>query len=289
MILFLSLLSCSSPAPQTAPTTPAPVTVTEPATSLIPPDQKAVIDHAVSGLKQLCAKSARACELLDFFTKNSIEAVALPDGVRIVSAPDVQYPFLVIGIPGAHKNTGNISFSGARFGRDQGPVPIMELNGSDTHPLGAGLMLAHELTHAEEHFLHAEPMSEYPEPNWLISEGVAHHTVSVVLDQYTGGTWSKAIASRMDNIQEYLAKTGQDPKLAAFGRGPNDVLTIKATLPGADDVTIGALLAQMDIETSMARTRYWSAESKLAPDERQTALIATLKAFYEQMNYDPSR
>lgn len=276
-----------------APPKPAEAELKKPAraepASLLPPDQAAVIAHAKAGLKLLCKRSGRARDLSIFFYTNSVEAEIIPEGVKVVSAPGYRYPFLVIGVPAEHETTGKRSFIGARFSGHSGPVPIIELRGTQFHTLGAGLMLAHELTHAEEHFFHSEPASEFPDPNWLMGEIVAHRSIFQVLNEYTDGAWLRAIENRVRRVEAFLASKGQDPKLAVFGQNSEDVAAIKGMLPDIDDVTIGMLLAQMDVDTNMARVDQWSDRLSLPDMDRRMVAISTMHGFYERMEYNAGR
>jgi hypothetical protein len=296
-LLLLTLFSCTSPTPSQAPAEPAPMASAPKARphaaalALLPADQSAVITRATDGLDELCTKSSRARELRKLYVDNGVEAVLVDhENIQIVSAPDVQYPFLVIGDPRPNISVGTGSFIGAHFGYDPNfPAPIMELRDIGMTTLGAGIALAHELKHAEERFFRNEPPSKYPEPNWIIGEIVAHSAVSTVLNEYTNGGWNKAIDARILRIETFLASQNMDPESAVFGYSPEDAEAIKTLFPGSDNVTIGMFLMQMDVDTNLERVRRMAAKRQLPSEARDKAAIDTMIALYKSMDYQDAK
>lgn len=295
-LLLLTLLSCSS---TSAPTTDAPPPKPEPvviapkvhphaaALTFLPVDQAAVITDATNGLDALCSKSPRACELRQLYVDNGVEAVLVGDeNIQIFTAPDVPHPLLIVGDPRPNISVGTGSFIAAHFRNDESfPAPIMELRDVGMTLFGMGIMFAHELTHAEEFFFRNEPPSLYPDPNWVIGEIVAHNTISTVLNEYTGGAWKRTIDARIVRIEAFLASQKQDPESAVFGHNQEDADAIKALFPGSDNITIGVLLMQMDVDTNLERVRRMAKTRGMTSDTRQQAMVDTMLALYKNMNY----
>lgn len=248
----------------------------------IPPEQVAIIETARLGLVSLAAKSATAQRLLQIFTEHSAASVYLDQNRSVlINAPDEPRWFILLGDPTPRSvgNQGNTV--AAQFFCSQPPRLLLYNFGNDE--LFAGLMAAHELSHADACLFRGEPEVPPMSPVWLAGEMYAHATMQAILKETTDGKWSEL----MERSRVWRAAKAQEMEAAtAFatvsGHTQEEVEWLKELFPEASDLALGVLLPQLEFDATQMHIYMQAKEQGLSEDAYMETALRGARGFYNR-------
>ncbi len=250
----------------------------------IPKDQLALLDKARKALVKIAAKSDRAKGLLALYNNHAVPALTDSDQVRIVSIPKVVPYFFVAANPRVETQVSNEGGTFAYFNCTEQPSLLLK-NFPTVSETVHGIMLAHELVHAEDCLFGGEGANKQHDDAWLIGELHAHNTVWMLLNDISDGGWNKVVTGSLRRRMQMMSAGQDNPKAMVFGYSTDDIVSIEKMFGAQDDVAIGALIAQLQVDVNMLKIALNTPGSGVLYDvspelaENQLRLV---KAFYKE-------
>jgi hypothetical protein len=158
----------------------------------------------------------------------------------------------------------------------------MMLHGGHASQLARGLMLAHELEHARDCLLNGEPDSKVLSESWLMGELNAHAKVMLVLNEWTQGGWKKIVSASRERREAMTASRGHRPESSVFGQLPEDREAFAKQFGVLDDVTIGLLFFQLDVDANLLNINVQMQRYGRPEAEAMGHYLEVLHALYAQ-------
>lgn len=272
--------STPEPTTETIPVAAPPTAVAAADGSLkIPDDQMAIISAAHASLVEIAKRSKKAAELLAFYDAYGLPAIRMDDNyMKVATTPTTPIWFLVVANPARIATEDKLAHIGAQFSCHP---PAMYLQKIDMSAFMQGILLAHELSHANDCLVNHEPPSRYPDPDWLLGEGNAHQTVYEILSQYSDGKWAELVMASRARREAFAISQGGHPEAMVFSVTPEDEPAITAMFGTLDPVSMGTLDSQLSVDANMANVDVQSDRYKLTGEQRMSHRVEFLQKFYE--------
>jgi len=215
----------------------------------LPDDQKQIIDRIKNSLEKISTKSKRAKILYEFFNEHAILARYMSDGrFVIITQPKNSIDFFVAIDPFPKKFEKTVAL--ATFSCE--PLPVMSLTNYNGSSFADGIMLAHELSHAEDCVYRGEPNSNPLSPIWLHGELNAHRSIATILSEYTGGKYKNIVLDSSKRRAQILRDSGKRPYSFVMGNPAGDEEAIVQVFGKQDDLTTNFLLTQLSVDANIA-------------------------------------
>ncbi len=215
----------------------------------LPDDQRQIINRIKNSLGKISNKSKRAKMLHDFFNEHAIPARYMSDGrVVIITQLKNSIDFFVAVDPLPKKFEKTVAL--AIFSCE--PLPMMGITNYNGSSFAEGIMLAHELSRAEDCVYRGEPNSNPLSPIWLHGELNAHRTIAIILSEYTGGKYKNIVLDSSKRRAQILRDSGKRPYGFVMRNPPGDEEAIVRVFGKQDDLTTNFLLTQLSVDANIA-------------------------------------
>ncbi|KKW32249.1 MAG: hypothetical protein UY77_C0030G0004 [Candidatus Uhrbacteria bacterium GW2011_GWA2_53_10] len=212
----------------------------------IPENQRVLMGDARKALQQVAVKSPTARALLAFYDANAVAAKWEAHGVRVVHTPKQGKYFFVAVDPVLRELAKNGEVY-AEFRCH--PFPTLLLTNFASPEITKGFLLAHELQHVMDCLENGEPESQPLDPNWLIGEMRAYWVAAQVLNEWSGGAWENIAKASREQREVRALDRGLHPEAAVFGVSKEDLIACENLFHVHDPVSLGALAAQLNVDT----------------------------------------
>lgn len=251
LIIIIAVVGCGKDPRQTTEQAKPPLTYTA--------EERALLDSYVGGLAEIAKKSPTADSLLAFYWRAATLARPFADGqVQVLEAPKSNICFFVV--PHTEIMTGGLR-------PDQGAVAaeygnqIMGLHNNTFSKFVRGLMLGHELVHAEDELLNGEqPSQEQLSAEWLSGELHAHATIYQVLNEYTGGQWREMAIQSAHERRGWAVENGYSEAAMTFNATDTDSTRMVDMFGPMSYVDLSALLTGFTFDANMLNLKEVSAD-----------------------------
>ena len=162
----------------------------------------------------------------------------------------------------------------------------MMLRGGTTSKLTRGLMLAHEVGHAQDCLLHGEPETNQIDDNWLVGELNAHAKVMMILNEWTDGGWKKIVAASQERRVAMTVAMGKRPESSLFGQLPEDREMFVAQFGELDDISAGLYFFQLDVDANIKNVNTQMKNYGRPEEEAMAHYIDVIRALYAKYEKD---
>ena len=250
---------------------------------VVPADQLAMMKEARVALALVAKKSAGAKEQLALYDSAAVMAKYEPDTgtVRVVTAP-TQKTWFMLAVDTKRQKIQKEGGIYAEFVCR--PYPVMFIRSFDgSSPFIHGVVLAHELEHARDCLLNNEPDSTRLDPNWLLGEMHAHIKVNQILNEWSDGGWMKVVNVSRERREIAAIDGGHRPESSVFAFSSEDRKALKDTFHVKDDVSMGTLAGQLDVDANLLNVQVQM--EKLKQEDEKLMMersIEVLRRFYTQ-------
>lgn len=246
----------------------------------LPPEQAVIIAKAREALTTIADKSARAKELLAFYDQNAVKAKILSNNTTMVVEP-LRTPtwFIVVVDPRVVERWMAVFI----YGRFDCGNRVLVLNETTARNEILGLLIAHELSHAEDCVIRGEPPNLQPiDPLWFIGERNAYQTVYVILNEMTGGGWKTLVEASQERREAIVTRDGGRPEAFFFGTTERDVSGVEALFNRDLNIEeMDFLLTQLNVDTGMTNVAVQSTRLGLDNETVFSRELDFLAAFFD--------
>lgn len=214
----------------------------------MPEDQKQVIERIKNSLGEIAEKSQRAKILYDAFNKYAVPARHMDNGGFMVVEQvkkDIGFFIHADPLPRKFEKTSALATFSCH------PMPAMELKNYPGSKFTEGILLAHELSHAEDCLMRGEPESRPLSPEWLLGEFNAHRAVAIILSEYTDGKYRKIVEESSTRRAIMLREQGKKPYSFVMGNPPGDAEAIIRVFGKQDNLAMNFLLTQLTVDANI--------------------------------------
>lgn len=211
--------------------------------------ENALLSTYVSGLEAIATKSPAADSLLAFYRSSATVARPLQDGnIQVLeAAKNPQQFFFVVPVVSEHVT----SVPGEGVIAAAYSEQVMRLNNNSFTDFVRGILLAHELVHAQDELLHGEPPSDFLSDIWIAGEGHAHFVVYSILNEYTQNRWREQAVESAHERRRWAIDHGYSKAAMSFSPLPSDSLRIVSIVGELSRADFDMLLTQFIVDANM--------------------------------------
>lgn len=235
------------------------------------PEEKRAINEAIKGLERLAEHSAQAKHALDFLRQNSVPACLDDSTVAVypVDSTQVLGPtgfYLAPFISGFSVGAGSTTMAAGYLPR----LRTLLITVTDLSTLVRGLLMAHELKHAEDNLVNSYTLGQRGSGEEVTAEMSAYGGQRVVLDQYTNGGWSRIVAESCLERAKFKEDRQIPPHHFTFDSVPGDSARIVNLLPGTTVKDLGPLTVILTMDANYALVDQFAQEEQVRFQGKRT-------------------
>ncbi|MFA6392395.1 MAG: hypothetical protein WCW66_06700 [Patescibacteria group bacterium] len=211
--------------------------------------EQVLIDSYINGLSALAQKSATADSLMVFYREAAVLARPISDGqIMVVESPRSDKAFMVVPYVDVvtQTRTGGEAFVAAQYGGR-----IMALYNNGFSDLVRGLLLGHEIVHAQDEIISGEKESEPFSPTWLNGEAHAQYVMHNVLSEYTGDMWRNVVHESARERRSWAVSNGYSEAAMTFSPVGADSTRVVDVFGQLSDDDLTVLLTQLTFSANM--------------------------------------
>lgn len=212
-------------------------------------EESKLVQSALSGLDMVAKRSPSAKAKLIWIRRYGIPATFSTNGDSIIPSrlPNEAYAIWLIPFgEQRHVGQGDATMAMGYVAR----LRAVLFSAGNFSPVMKGILLAHELQHADDNINHGVRMDPNDREARDLEERSAYMFEHQVLEEYSQGRWSHAVQASLADRQVWKVRQGLAWQGLTFQDMPKDSIYLVRACPGINRYDLGPLSVQLAIDTN---------------------------------------
>lgn len=245
-----------------------------------------IVHDARNGLLELAKKSARAAAYLAFFDKHAIQAITTQQkGLHLIGSRRSAEDFYVTAIstPLAIRKDGGM-MAIATFSCL--PTPVMVFQNYPTSGFMKGVILAHELSHAEDCTVFHQTYVQLGSDAFAQAEMKGYMVSIEILRDFNGVVWDLLVEKIRAQREKGALQAGVDPDAFAYGLLSENFEEVRTMLlPGMSNMDFNLLAGHLELAANFANQRHHGLRLNETEAQISTRQVKYMRSYLERVGH----